>query len=101
MVGILYSTGAVRKDRMTYRKDIKGIHLYSKGLEFPVAGFEKSDWDRTQISYLDTSKHTTRSLITWCKNHHIDWEIVYPIRKSSPFRHPIRHIHYLKLVKSL
>ena len=86
---------------MKYRKDITGVHLYSDGLEFPVAIYEKNDWDRTQISYIDTSKHTTRSLIQWCKNHHIDWDIVYPIRKISPFRHPLRHLRYLKLLRTI
>ena len=86
---------------MEYKKDITGVHLYSEGLEFPVAVYERNEWDRTQISYLDTSKHTTKSLIDWCKSHHIEWEILYPIRGSSPFRHPIRHIHYLKLMRSI
>ena len=40
---ITYSTGAVGKDRMEYRKDITGVHLYSDGLEFPVAVYEKND----------------------------------------------------------
>ncbi len=40
---IIYYMGAVGKDRMDYKKDIQGIHMYSKGLEFPVALYERND----------------------------------------------------------
>ena len=86
---------------MEHRKEITGVHIYADNLEFPVAIYEKDDWDRTQISYLDTSVHTTRSLIQWCRNHHIDWEILYPLKKSTPFRHPLKHIRYLKLIHEM
>ena len=80
------------------KESITGIHFYSDNLEFPLILYEKNDWDRVQISYLDPSVHTTRSLIKWCENHKIHWDIAYPLKKSTPFRHPIRHIRYLKLI---
>ena len=81
-------------------KDTTGIHIYDN-LEFPLMLYEKGDWDRTQISFLDSDIHTTESMIRWCKNHHIDYDILYPLNRLSPIKHPIRHIHYLHLKHKL
>ena len=81
-------------------KDITGIHIYDN-LEFPLMLYEKGDWDRAQLSYLNPSIHTTRSMIQWCRNHHIDFDILYPMKRSTPLRHPIKHLRYLKLIHCL
>ena len=78
-------------------KDTTGIHIYDH-LEFPLMLYEKGDWDRTQRNYLNADVHTTESLIRWCRNHHIEYDILYPLKKLSPLKHPIRHIRYLKLI---
>ena len=79
----------------------KGVHIFSEHLEFPLMLFSRSEWDKTQIGYIDTSKHTTESLIRWCRNHKIDCMIMYPLKRSSPIRHPIRHLRYLKMMRNL
>lgn len=84
------------------RTDITGVHAYAgENFEFPLLLYEKNDWDRTQMSYIDSSKHTTKSLIDWCKSHHIDFDIAYPLKISAPIRHPFRHLRYLRLIHSL
>lgn len=78
-------------------KDTTGIHIYDH-LEFPLMLYEKGDWDKTQISYLNQDVHTTESMIQWCRYHHIEYDILYPLKKFSALKNPLRHIHYLKLI---
>ena len=82
---------------MVYKNNLTGIHLYCDHLEFPVVLYEKSQWDKTQMEYLDTSIHTTESLINWANAHKIGFDVIPPLKITTPIRHPLKFLHYIQL----
>ena len=88
-------------DTLLDEKDITAVYIYSKGLEFPVMIAERGEWDKTQISFLNLAVHTTKSLVQWCDNHGIIWKIIYPVRRFSWVKNPVKYIRYRVLMCDL
>ena len=86
------------KHLFSHEETLTGIHFYTSNLEFPMAIAERGDWDRTQLSYLNPAIQSTESMIRWCKAHHMDWAILYPLSKSAAFKHPFKYLRYLNLI---
>lgn len=85
-------------------KDIKAIHVFKKNISFPVFVYSCSDWDNTQISYLNQNiacgSFTTLAICKWCIAHHINYQILFP---DNPLKllikDPKRFLCYLYLKK--
>ena len=59
----------------------KEIHMFDEHLSFPVFIYVTNDWEKTQVSYMYQNYHnaefTTSALCQWCKNHQINYQIIY------------------------
>lgn len=82
---------------------LKGLHFFTKHLNFPVAVASYSDWEEQQISYLEhnfqSRGFTTENLCQWCINHKIQYQIVYPPQKAKYFQKPLQ-VHEISTVKT-
>ena len=74
--------------------DLKEFHLFQENLNFPVAMYICNDWEKTQLSYLNPKVHNSESLCRWCISHHIQYQILYPIRISTIFKNPYKYYKY-------
>lgn len=77
--------------------DIKELQIFTKNLNFPVAIFICTDWEKTQLSYLNPGMHNSESLCRWCISHHIQYQILYPILVSTIFKNPYKYFKFLQL----
>lgn len=82
-------------------ENVESIHFFTKDLCFPVAVYSRSKEERTKIEYMkrsfDTAGHTTGSLCIWCIRHHVEFQIMYPIRKVTVVKNPYKALKYLQL----
>ena len=83
-------------------ENIKTIHIFKENISFPVFVYSCSNWDDTQISYLNQknsrSKFTTLTICKWCISHHIHYQILFPRNKLKLlFKDPGRFLCYLYL----
>lgn len=83
-------------------KDIKAIHVFKKNISFPVFVYSCSDWDDTQIFYLNqnivSGNFTTLAICKWCISHHIHYQILFPENKLKLLLcYPKRFLCYLHL----
>ena len=112
----LFFYGIVNEERIKERSKMrqalkfkesgmKGLHIFSKRLYFPIVVASYSDWEEQQISYLESHFQsgifTSISICQWCINHHIHFQILYTLSIKSIFRNPYRYMQYLKLKKRL
>ena len=84
---------------------MKGLHFYIEGLNFPIAIGTYSDWEEVQVSYLSSNikngSFNSEAICQWCKSHHIQYRIVYPIKKSTVFKNPYKYYKFVQLKKKL
>ena len=80
-------------------ENLQGLHFYKENLSFPVIIGTYSSWEESQITYLNLSVSTMKTLdiCKWCINHKIHYQILYPINKQEILKDPIRFIFYLIL----
>lgn len=82
-------------------KNLKALHFFTEGLNYPIAIAAYSDWQEVQISYLESvfrdSKFTSEKIIEWCLSHDIQFQIIYPISKKNIFKNPYKFFKYLEL----
>ena len=81
----------------------RAIHFFVDFLEFPVAVYICTDWESTQLDYFTSDynpmEQTSFNVIQWCVRHHIQYDILYPVRKSSIIKKPRKYIRFLQLKK--
>lgn len=84
---------------------MKALHFFVEGLNFPVAIGTYSEWQEVQVSYLaqniKTGCFNTESICTWCINHGIPYQIIYPISKKVIIHNPYKYYRFLQLKKKL
>ena len=77
--------------------NLQELHIFQKNLNFPVAIYICSEWEKVQLSYLNPEKHNSESLCRWCISHHIQYQILYPILVSTIFKNPYKYFKFLQL----
>lgn len=77
--------------------NVKELHIFEKNLNFPIIIFICTDWEKTQLSYLNPRAHDSESLCRWCISHHIQYQILYPIFKSTILKNPYKYYKYLQM----
>ena len=86
-------------------ENLKGLHFFTKGMNFPVVAASYSEWEKQQLSYLESNLSSTgfntESICQWCISHNIQYQILYPIRKSSIFKNPYKYYKFIQLKKKL
>lgn len=86
-------------------ENLKGLHFFTSGMNFPVVAGSYSDWEKLQLSYLESNLisvgFNTESICQWCINHNIRYQILYPIRKSSILKNPYKYYKFMQLKKKL
>lgn len=84
---------------------LQGLHFFVEGVNFPIAVGTYSDWEETQVSYLaDNIKNgswDTEDICRWCESHQIQYQIIYPIRRSCIIKHPYKYYKFLQLKQKL
>ena len=79
----------------------KAIHFFINNLAFPIAVFASSEWESVQVDYLNqnyiNAGFDSQSLCRWCKNHNMQFQILYPLDKLSILKNPRKYLAYLKL----
>lgn len=80
---------------------LKEIHFHTEGVNFPIAMYICTDWEKVQLSYLYQNlkvKHfTSYELCRWCQSHNILFQIFYPLRWISVIKNPYKYFKYLEL----
>lgn len=77
--------------------NLKEVHIYKENLNFPVIIFICNEWEKTQLAYLDPKVHNSESLCRWCISHQIQYQILYPIKKSTIIKNPYKYFKYLEM----
>lgn len=82
--------------------DTRSIHIFTERISFPVCAFAVSEWDETQISYLNhnvkTGNFTAFNICRWCQQHDISYQILFPEQIwRYMFKEPKRFLCYLYL----
>ena len=84
---------------------MKALHFFVKPLDFPVAIGSYSDEQEAFVSVLkqnfNSLSYTTEDLCQWCVNHHIPYQILYPIKTERIFQDPLKYIRFLRLKKRI
>ena len=87
------------------KENLKGLHFFVDGLNFPVAIATYDEWQETQVSYLanhyQSKGSDSESICKWCINHEIQYQILYPLKKSSIIKHPYKYFKFVQLKKKL
>lgn len=94
------------KQLLKFKKEgLKGLHFFTKNLNYPVVVASYDEWEEQQLAYLksgfDLKNFTTESLCRWCACHHVQYQIVYPLGMKSIFRNPYKYLKYLQLRRKL
>lgn len=86
-------------------ENLKGLHFFVEHLNFPVVVATYSDWQETQVSYLSSNYlsqgFNSEAICMWCINHEIQYQILYPMKRSSIIKHPYKYFKFVKLKKKL
>lgn len=80
---------------------VKEICFYTKNISFPIAIYICSDWEKTQLSYLDINIHTIETIAKWCINHNISYQIMYILNFKSLIKNPKRAFTYIRIKRNL
>lgn len=85
------------------KANLQSLHFYFKNLSFPLVIGTYSSWEESQVSYLNThiSDMKTLDICKWCINHHICYQILYPISKNEIFKDPLKYLFYLLLKQKI
>ena len=81
--------------------EVKEICFYTKNIRFPIAVYICSEWEKTQLNYLDVKIHTVETIAKWCISHNISYQIIYFLNFKSFIKNPKRTLAYLKLMRNL
>lgn len=85
--------------------NLKGLHFFTGGMNFPVVAGSYSEWEKQQLSYLESNLSSTgfntESICQWCINHNIQYQILYPLRKISILKNPYKYYKFMQLKKKL
>lgn len=80
---------------------LKSLHFFTKDLNFPVVAAAYTGWEHMQLSYLEqnfqSTGFNTEALCKWCMNHHIEYQIMYPIKRISILKNPYKYFKFLQL----
>lgn len=84
---------------------LQSLHFFVEDVNFPMVIGTYSDWEETQVSYLaDNIKKfswDTEDVCRWCMNHQIQYQIIYPIERSSIIKHPYKYYKFLQLKQKM
>lgn len=82
-----------------------GVYVFMEGLNFPIIVGTYSDREENWISYLANNikggYFDTEDVCRWCKNHQIQYRIIYPIKKTNVIVNPYKYYKYLQLKHKL
>ena len=86
-------------------ENLKGLHFFTKGMNFPVVAGSYSDWEKQQLSYLESNLSSTcfntEAIFHLCISHYIRYQILYPLRKISILKNPYKYYKFMQLKKKL
>ncbi len=86
-------------------ENLKALHFFTEGLNYPIAIAAYSDWQEVQLLYLDHNFHkehfTTEKLCKWCLSNNLPFQIVYPISKKSIIKNPYKYFKFIQLKHKL
>lgn len=86
-------------------ENLKGLHFFTNGMNFPVVAGSYSEWEKQQLSYLESNLSSvgfnTEALCQWCISHNIRYQILYPLRKISILKNPYKYYKFMQLKKKL
>ena len=84
---------------------LKGLHFFTEKINFPVVAASYSDSEKSQLSCLETNVKsggfTTEAICKWCIHHHVQYQILYPLKKISIIKNPYKYYQYLMLKRKL
>lgn len=103
---LMYLLGNVRRGvvLLNLPENTKSIHVFNENISFPVFIYVRDEWERVQVSYLNQNiangNFTTLEIGQWCKNHQINFQILFPENKLKLlFKDPKRFLCYLYIRK--
>lgn len=86
-------------------KDLKGLHFFVEGFNFPVVVASYNEWEEQQLSYLVSNAKkihmNTETICQWCIYHKIKYQILYPVKKISILLHPYKSFKFIQLKNKL
>jgi hypothetical protein len=80
---------------------VKEIQVFVDKRRFPVAVYICDDWEKTQLSYFNPNDHDAVSLCKWCRNHHIQYQVLYPAIVRNLLKEPETYRKYCKIVDGI
>jgi hypothetical protein len=76
---------------------IKEMHIFEENTNFPVVVYICNEWEKNKMSEVDPQKNNTESLCRWCRNYHIQYQILTPTNLPNILKHPRRYLSYCVL----
>ena len=83
------------------KENLKSLNFFIKGLYFHVVVAAYNENEKSKLDYLkklcENEKFSTEDICKWCFNQNIKYQILYPVKKWSFIKEPIKYIRYIKL----
>ena len=83
------------------KENLKSLNFFIDGLYFQVVVAAYDENEENKISYLktlcDNKRFNTEEICKWCINQNIQYQILYPVKKRSIVKNPIKFIRCIKL----
>lgn len=87
------------------KENLKALHFFTEGVNFPLVAASYSEWEEQQLCYFENHfkslEMNTESICRWCINHHVQYQILYPLNKISIIKNPYKYFKYLQLKRKL
>ena len=87
------------------KENLKLLDFFVEGLYFHVVVAAYDEYEKNKIAYLKelckSEAFNTEDICKWCINQKIRYQILYPIKKWSMIKNPIKYLRYIKLKHNL
>ena len=81
------------------------LHFFADNMMFPVVVAAYDDNQQEYIKCLSANiannPISTGEFCRWCENHHMRYQIMYPLTRRQVFMNPYRYFIYKKLTHEL
>ena len=84
------------------------LHIFKgKPFRYPVLMGTYTDWEETQLQYLehsietDRESYTTRDLCKWAVAHRIKFQVLKPVSILQIIRHPVKGMKVYRMQQEM
>ena len=84
---------------------LRKLYFFTENLNYPVVIALYSEQEEARASYLlcniQSGIFNSESICKWCIAHHIQYRIIYPLKKVSILKNPYKYYKFIQLKRKL